>query len=153
MIFPDSHPSLRTPCLPVTEITPALKMLAMSMLGCLPGVGVGLAANQVGKNCRLLVMDSKGVKVIMFNPEIIEIRGNLITQVEGCLSSRGKLPYVPRYLAITVKWINELNQPRRQMFTGLHARIIQHEMAHLDGILMSDDNPHCNDVTRLSLLL
>jgi len=150
-ILPDTHQSLRVVCTPITNVTPSLRMLAVNMLAALPSNGVGLAANQVGETCRLIVINYKETKLIMFNPEILEIRGNLITMSEGCLSSRGKLSYVARYQAIRASWINEHGQPQRRVFTGFAARIVQHEIAHLDGILMTDDNAHCNNVTGLSL--
>jgi len=150
-ILPDTHPNLRTVCTPVAEVTPHLRMLAVSMLAAFPPDGVGLAANQVGETCRLIVINYKETKLIMFNPEILDIRGNIITMTEGCLSSRGKWPFVGRYQAIRASWINEYGQPQRRMFTGYIARIVQHEVAHLDGILMTDANVHCHNVTGLSL--
>lgn len=146
-ILPDTHPSLRTVCSPVTSITPELKTLAMSMLGCLRSRGVGLAANQVGETCRLIVIANEQDMHIMFNPEIIEVRGNLINKIEGCLSVRGVCPVVPRYLVVLVSWVNEFGQPQRKLFTGSTSRVLQHEIAHLDGVIMTDPNPHCKAIT------
>lgn len=150
IVLKDTHPHLRTLCLPVTEITPSLKQLAADMLSCMAmNNGVGLAANQVGKSIRLFVMAYQNEIHAMFNPEIIEIRGNNVTKLEMCLSSIPKQCYNNRPNIIVVRWLNENGKPNQRVFSGHLARIIQHEMAHLDGRLMQDEMYHCKDVERL----
>lgn len=148
-ILPDTDPSLRTPCLPVVKVTPQLSLLATQMLAALGRNGVGLAANQVGYNHRLIVVAYQDKRLVMFNPEILEIRGGSSNLIEGCLSAEGKMCNVTRPTVIVCKYKDELGKPRQGVYGGFIARIIQHEMSHIDGRLFTDDNPHCKDIVFL----
>lgn len=106
-----------------------LDTLAAHKAGC-----VGMAANMIGVNKRIIVFESGGHYVLMFNPVIL--RGSSPYQaVEGCLSLTGRRT-VQRWQTIKVQWQNEQFQRRIKTFTGYTAEIIQHEIDHCDGILI-----------------
>ena len=90
---------------------------------------VGMAANMIGVNKRIIAFDNGGGYMVMFNPEIIKKSGPYDTE-EGCLSLTGTRP------AIKVRWQNEKFQERLKTFTGWTAQIIQHEIDHCEGIII-----------------
>ena len=96
---------------------------------------VGMAANMIGVNKRIIVFDNEGAYMTMFNPEIIKATG-LYDAEEGCLSLLGSPRPCKRYQTIKVKWQNEQFQTRIKTFTGWPAQIIQHEIDHCNGILI-----------------
>lgn len=95
---------------------------------------VGMAANMIGVNKRIIAFDNEGEYMIMFNPEILRKTGPYETE-EGCLSLTGVRP-TKRWKTIKVKWQNEKFQQRIKNFTGWTAEIIQHEIDHCEGILI-----------------
>lgn len=95
---------------------------------------VGMAANMIGFNKRIIAFDNEGEYMVMFNPEILRKTGPYETE-EGCLSLTGVRP-TKRWKAIKVKWQNEKFQQRIKNFTGWTAEIIQHEIDHCDGIII-----------------
>ena len=95
---------------------------------------VGMAANMIGVNKRIIVFDNEGTYMVMFNPEII-IKSGPYDAEEGCLSLAGIRP-AKRWKSIKVRWQNEKFQERLKTFTGWTAQIIQHEIDHCDGILI-----------------
>lgn len=97
-------------------------------------VCVGMAANMIGVNKRIIVFDNQGEYMIMFNPEIIKQSG-LYDAEEGCLSLTGTRP-TKRWKSIKVRWQNEKFQERLKTFTGWTAQIIQHEIDHCEGIII-----------------
>jgi peptide deformylase len=97
-------------------------------------IAVGLAANQVGIPKRLIVVNYAGFKEAMVNPVIEKFRGGTNIESEGCLSFPGKLVSVERYKIIVVSWLAIDGTPKRIKIRGLLARIVQHEIDHLDGI-------------------
>ena len=96
---------------------------------------VGMAANMIGVNKRIIVFDNEGVYMTMFNPEIIKASDPYETE-EGCLSLLGGPRPCKRFQTIKVRWQNEQFQTRIKTFTGWPAQIIQHEIDHCDGILI-----------------
>lgn len=102
--------------------------------------GIGLAAPQVGKNIRVLVLsltgtDHDGDIVHMVNPKIFyRDRARMAKMKEGCLSFPGQEYKVQRPQLITVKFYDRTNKEQIQLFTGTNAVCIQHEIDHLDGI-------------------
>ena len=107
-----------------------LETLAFHKDGC-----VGMAANMIGVHKRIIAFDNEGTYMVMFNPEIIKCSGQYET-TEGCLSLLGGPRPCKRYQSIKVQWQNEQFQPRIKTFTGWTAQIIQHEIDHLNGILI-----------------
>ena len=95
---------------------------------------VGMAANMIGVNRRIIAFDNEGEYMLMFNPEIIKKSGPYEAE-EGCLSLPGRRE-TKRYRSIKVEYQNEAFQTRWKTFTGFPAQIIQHEIDHCDGILI-----------------
>ena len=95
---------------------------------------VGMAANMIGVNKRIIAFDNIGTYMVMFNPVIVKQSGPYQTE-EGCLSLTGRRP-TKRWKSIKVQWQNETFQTRLKTFTGWTAEIIQHEIDHCDGILI-----------------
>ena len=95
---------------------------------------VGMAANMIGENVRIIAISDDGKYMEMFNPVIMKKDGPFDT-VEGCLSLDGTRP-VRRYRSIKVQWQTRDMKSRVRAFTGFTAQIIQHEVDHLSGIII-----------------
>ena len=106
-----------------------LDTLAAHRDGC-----VGMAANMIGINKRIIVFDNNGKATVMFNPEIVK-KLDPYEAEEGCLSLTGKRK-VKRWRQIKVQYMNMEFKPRVNTYTGWTAEIIQHEVDHCDGILI-----------------
>ena len=106
-----------------------LDTLAAHREGC-----VGMAANMIGVNKRIIVFDNEGVYMVMFNPEIVKKSGPYEAE-EGCLSLSGTRR-VRRWQSVKVQYQNEKFQLRFKTFTGWTAEIIQHEIDHCEGVLI-----------------
>ena len=106
-----------------------LDTLAAHKAGC-----VGMAANMIGVNKRIIAFDNEGEYMLMFNPVIVKQSGAYEAE-EGCLSLTGTRK-TKRYKTIKVQWQNEKFQTRLRTFTGWTAEIIQHEIDHCEGILI-----------------
>ncbi len=100
--------------------------------------GIGLAAIQVEVNKRLIVIDMKDGAIALMNPEITMRSKTLVSGEEGCLSVPGQYGFVKRHEAITVKGYDENGEEVIYDAKGLFARVIQHEIDHLNGILFID---------------
>jgi peptide deformylase len=134
-------PVLRTKARPIERFDDALRE-EIARMGHLmdDALGVGLAATQVGVVHRLLVyrVMQGGPLAALINPEV-EWSGRDTEQMEeGCLSLPGVLVEVDRPLHVRVRALNEFGEPITIEATGLEARVIQHEMDHLDGVLILD---------------
>ena len=106
-----------------------LDTLAAHKDGC-----VGMAANMIGVNKRIIVFDNDGSYMLMLNPEIIK-RSAPYEAEEGCLSLQGTRK-TKRYKSIKVQYQNEKFQTRLMTYTGFTAQIIQHEIDHCEGVLI-----------------
>lgn len=135
---------LRKRATDVAKVTPELAKLADDMLETMyQSSGIGLAAPQIGRSIRLIVVDVAGEEeekhpYFLFNPVITERKG-ACTAEEGCLSVPGVWADVARPEAITVEALDKAG--KRQVLKnidGLLARCIQHEIDHLDGVLFVD---------------
>jgi peptide deformylase len=100
--------------------------------------GVGLAANQVGRLKRILVATLEDEEFVVVNPAIERAGETTNRELEGCLSIPGIQVEVERPTAITISGQDASGAPLRIEASGLLARIFQHEMDHLDGILILD---------------
>lgn len=107
--------------------------------------GVGLAAPQVGVNKRIIAVslmrdgDDENYRTIaMINPEITEHLEETESDNEGCLSIPGEHGDVDRWKRIKVSYIDSSLRPQSILLSGLSARIVQHEVDHLDGVLFTD---------------
>ena len=95
---------------------------------------VGMAANMIGVNKRIIAFDNDGAYLVMLNPVIVR-QSELYEAEEGCLSLNGTRK-TKRFRSIKVQWQNEMLQRRLKTFTGWTAEIIQHEIDHCEGILI-----------------
>ena len=135
-------PILRTVAEPVTAVTPEIKTIIADMTETMwHQVGVGLAAPQVGISLRILVMDDgkRGARALL-NPSITDRRGSVVEE-EGCLSIPGVFGDVERSKWIAVSAMDESGDPISFEAQGLQAKVIQHEIDHLDGVLFIDRLP------------
>jgi peptide deformylase len=135
-------PVLRQGAAPVREITAEIKRIIADMTETMwHQVGIGLAAPQVGLPHRILVMDDgQGGAQALINPEI-ETRSGAVREEEGCLSLPGIFGVVERSKTVTVRAMDADGKPVSLEATGLKARIVQHELDHLDGVLFIDRLP------------
>ncbi len=95
---------------------------------------LGMAANMIGQNKRIIIIAADIMDLVMVNPVIIEKDGEYETE-EGCLSLSGQRK-TKRYQKIRVKYQNDRFKWKEADFEGLYAQIIQHEMDHLEGIII-----------------
>ena len=95
---------------------------------------VGMAANMIGVNKRIIAFDNGGEYMVMLNPMIVKQSG-VYEAEEGCLSLTGTRK-AKRFKSIKVQWQNEKLQTRLKTFTGWTAEIIQHEIDHCEGVLI-----------------
>ena len=95
---------------------------------------VGMAANMIGVNKRIIAFENDGEYMLMFNPVIVKKSGPYDTE-EGCLSLTGTRK-AKRFQTVKVQWQNKKFQTRLKTFTGWTAEIIQHEIDHCEGIVI-----------------
>lgn len=101
--------------------------------------GVGLSANQVGLSDPFFIMKPPGGELQVFvNPQLVSVTKESLTEEEGCLSVPGIFVGVERHTGVQVRYMDLFGDDVVQNFSGFEARIIQHEMDHLDGVLISD---------------
>lgn len=123
----------------VASIDDTTRTLCASMIKTmLANEGIGLAANQVGVLKRIIVvLDGDNPKVLI-NPEITEYSSSNVVMNEGCLSIPGEYLDIERPEEVVVKYRDTKGKPHIERFSGLTSRVIQHEVDHLDGIVMTD---------------
>jgi peptide deformylase len=135
-------PVLRTKAEPISNINDETRQLVKDMFETMYlEDGVGLAAPQVGLGQRVIVVDPRDEAVTPFalvNPVIVELSEEVERGEEGCLSIPGLKDIVERSYAVVVAGLNENGEPVRIEAEALLARILQHEVDHLDGILFVD---------------
>ncbi len=100
--------------------------------------GLGLAAPQIGKSIRLCIIEESGILYIFINPQIKSASKEKIITEEGCLSVPGKWLPIERNAEIKVRYLNEKGEKCKIKARGLLARALQHEIDHLDGVLIID---------------
>jgi peptide deformylase len=146
------HKSLRQPSLKVGIITEEVKKLIHDMIEATVDweqnrdqeVAVGLAAVQVNKLYRIFIVrndfeDASDKRFIVFiNPEIVKKIGPIEEEHEGCLSVPDIYARIPRYASVKVKALDENGKPFRVTAHGFLARILQHEIDHLNGRVIID---------------
>ncbi|MDY6782344.1 MAG: peptide deformylase [Cyanobacteriota bacterium] len=135
---------LRSSAKRVAKVDESARKLAREMLQTMySSEGIGLAAPQVAVNKQLIVVDCEpdnaaNPPLILINPEIKSYSKKLCDGQEGCLSIPGVYLDVTRPFAIEVAYKDESGRPRRLKTNDLLARVIQHEMDHLHGVLFVD---------------
>lgn len=143
------HPVLRKVSEDITPDYPDLKKLLDDMYETMyASEGVGLAAPQIGRNDRIVVIDADpvaesfpecaGRKLTLINPVIEVLEGESVTRGEGCLSLPGLSENVNRVEHIRLRWVDENFTPHEEVMSGFLARIVQHECDHLEGKLYID---------------
>jgi len=134
---------LRQKALPIERFDDELASLVETMFETMKqGKGVGLAATQVGLTQRLFVVHIEGDKPRVFiNPEIYETSVDLSNFEEGCLSIPGVYAELDRPAEIGIQAMNERGRRFTLGASGFLARVIQHELDHLDGVLFTDRLP------------
>ncbi|BAJ65179.1 MULTISPECIES: peptide deformylase [Anaerolinea] len=142
-------PVLRRKAKKVTTFDKDLQVLIDDMIETMRAApGVGLAAPQVGVSQRVIVVEygegeeeDENVPKKLYavvNPEIVEASPERVTGVEGCLSIPRMMGEVERHERIVVKGLNRYGKPVKYKLSGWTARIFQHEIDHLEGILYTD---------------
>jgi len=142
-------PRLRTISTPVDTVDDALRDLIADMFDTMyDAPGIGLAAIQVGVPKRVIVMDlqekedEEGKPIreprVFINPEIVDPSVEHSVYTEGCLSVPDQYAEVERPAACRVTWLDEKGVAHDELFEGLLATCIQHEMDHLEGIVFID---------------
>ena len=146
------HPVLRTPAVPVEDPTaPEVRHLIADMIETLDEVdGLGLAAPQVHVGLRVVIFhvpaeragneteeepDGPQPLTVLVNPVVEPLDQETELDWEGCLSLPGLTGVVPRYNRIRYRALDERGEAIERLAEGVHARVVQHECDHLDGIL------------------
>jgi peptide deformylase len=138
------NPILRTVSKPVEAITKKTIKLIKDMEEAMEKEkGVGIAAPQVGENVRIFIalLDQKH-RVAMINPEFLNHNEILASAEEGCLSLPGEWGQVERYTEVTIRFLDPKGRENTLKLKGFNARVVQHEMDHIDGILFVDHVKH-----------
>ena len=132
-------PVLKSSATPVDRFDESLRRQVARMAGIMnDAIGVGLAAPQLGISQRLLVyrIGPDAPVIALANPELEWASGDEETGEEGCLSIPGVTVDVDRHVHVRVRALDEEGEERMVEASGLEARVIQHEMDHLDGVLI-----------------
>ena len=142
------HPVLRVPALPVVDPTaPEVALLVADMWETLADIGgAGLAAPQVHVGRRVVIFHVPSARAaregaqavpptVLINPEIEPLGEETMEGWEACLSVPGLTGWVPRHARIVYRALTPAGERIEQEASGFHARVVQHECDHLDGIL------------------
>lgn len=143
------HPTLRKIAKPIDNISDQYQTLFGDLLDfVISKQGAGIAAPQVGISERFFIMSSKPNEryphapemdpIFIINPEIIAHSDTISEDWEGCLSIPSVRALVPRYSSITVKFTSRYGEEIKTSYSGFIARIFQHEIDHLNGIVFLD---------------
>lgn len=142
IIAPD--PRLKAKAEPVAKVDADIRRLMDDMLETMHGAnGIGLAAPQVGVLKRVIVVDTAKkdeppMRLRMANPEIVWASDDEVARDEGCLSFPDQFTEIRRPGKVRVRYLDHENEIRELEAEGLLAVCIQHEMDHLDGVLLVD---------------
>jgi len=154
-VFGYGHPVLKKRATSIDESYPELEKLISDMYETMyHASGVGLAAPQIGKSIRLFIIDTSpfdsedfqsnsgfetaSVKKTFINPEIVDELGELKSFEEGCLSIPNVRENINRKSEIKIKYFDENFILHQEVFSGIVARVIQHEYDHVEGVLFTD---------------
>ncbi|MEO1518489.1 MAG: peptide deformylase [Bacteroidota bacterium] len=148
-IYAYGQPVLKKEAEDITADYPQLKELISDMWETMyKANGVGLAAPQIGRSIRLFMVDTvqmmeegeedKGIKMAFINAHKVEEGGTPWEYEEGCLSIPDVRGDVERPAQILLRYMTEDFEEKETLFTGMNARVIQHEYDHIDGILFTE---------------
>lgn len=136
------EPTLRKKSEEVKEITQEIKKLCQDMVETLKTVkGTGLAAGQVGELKRIIAVQTEKTPVVFINPKIIKKSKKTEVTEEGCLSFPGLWLKIKRSKEVAVETLDIKGKEIKVNAAGISARVLQHEIDHLDGILIIDRIP------------
>ncbi len=149
---PDGDAILRARARKISRMDEDTLQIARDMVETVIGVGVGLAAPQIGVPLRLIVVDippdsieedDPGFQMALYNPQIVRRRGGKETDEEGCLSLRNMYGPVERDLSVVVRAYDMQDRQIQITADGFLARVLQHEIDHLEGVMFTDhmENP------------
>jgi len=136
------NPILRGKSKEIKEITPELKRLALNMQETMiANKGLGLAAPQVGESKRIIVVQTENSQKALINPKIFRKSREMETGEEGCLCAPGLFLKIKRASVVEISALDIDGREVKIKAEGLPARILQHEIDHLNGILFFDRIP------------
>ena len=104
--------------------------------------GIGLAANQIGYNRRMFVMDTSNERnkpQTFINPIVLSKNNKKVKHTEGCLSCPGELVTLQRSITVDLEWTCRHGKLQHKTFSYLPSKVVQHEMDHLNGKLIIDE--------------
>lgn len=137
------HPVLKSSAQPVKEIDDAIHKLIDDMIETMHNApGIGLAAPQVGESKQVIVADIRSLEpdndlIVLINPRIVEAEGKMV-ETEGCLSVSDFMPEIKRFAKVKVSGLNAEGKNVEISGEGLLAKVLQHEIDHINGILILD---------------
>ncbi|PHN07175.1 peptide deformylase [Flavilitoribacter nigricans] len=148
-IYGYGYPVLKKEAEPISKDYPELEQLIENMWETMyKASGVGLAAPQIGLPIRLFLVDTvqimeegqkeMGIKKVLINAQKIEEVGEPWAYEEGCLSIPDVRGDVERLPQLRIRYQDENFEEHEEVFTGINARVIQHEYDHIDGILFTE---------------
>jgi len=138
-LYPD--PVLQRKAVPVTDVDGKVRTLMKTMANIMYTCqGIGMAAPQLGVLRRVIVADVGEGLLSLANPEVLSREGEECL-LEGCLSIPGVTVNVRRETVVVVHGIDAAGRPCERILTGLAARVVQHELDHLNGVLILDHGP------------
>ena len=151
-IYAFGQPVLKQKSEPITAEYPDLQTLIANMWQTMYNAdGVGLAAPQIGLSIRLFIIDTEdverktekadtdiGLKQVFINAQILEETGEPWVYEEGCLSIPRITGDVERLKQVRIQWQDEHFEAHEATFTGINARVIQHEYDHIEGLLFTE---------------
>lgn len=140
-IYTYGHPILRKKAKKLTKVDKETEKIIRDMFKTMRNSipkGIGLAATQVGVLYSFFIYELEEDKGVIINPEILEKRGDLETENEGCLSVPGIYGFVKRPSEIVVRYLDLDGKVHEEVVSGLKARVFQHEIDHLNGIIFTD---------------
>lgn len=136
VLFPDER--LRQVSQELTSISDHLSTIEDMFKVMYEHKGIGLSAIQIGVPLRVIVADVGQGREIFINPKIVRIGGTEKLMSEGCLSFPGIYENVMRFTKITISYKDADGNDKTLNTSGLRAQMLQHEIEHLDGILLGD---------------
>lgn len=146
-------PVLREKCMEVTSIDRDIVRLVDDLTDSLPKPGgAGLSANQIGILKRVFVFDDEGEITACINPRIVSASEEMEEELEGCLSLPGAIVPVKRHATLELEFTDLEGERKRVHAEGWLARVFQHELDHLDGILILDRTDRESRVEALHIL-
>jgi peptide deformylase len=149
-ILTGDHPLLRQQAKKVGKVDRSIQKLLDDMLETMRvAPGVGLAANQVGRLLRLVSIEVDETVYQLVNPEVLSSEGEAVIE-EGCLSLPGYYADVQRPAKVTVKALTRNGKPIKINADGMLARVLQHEVDHLNGVLFIDHLKNLSELRYVS---